>query len=432
MNYFLQCISCRAIYDGDEIRYRCECLGLLEVQQDSMSSLKKTVNKSIIDTRWRANEFPYQSGVWRYRELVLPVENKYIVSRCEGNTPLYSSGMDEKTGLRNIGEYANIDQLYLKHEGENPTGSFKDRGMTTGISQAKKLGTLAVACASTGNTSASLASYAALAQMKCFVFLPKGKISSSKLAQAIGYGAKVIQVEGDFDDAMKTVQSVCSKQNIYLLNSINPFRIEGQKTILFEILQQLRWKSPDWVVLPGGNLGNTSAIGKGLIELYQLGWIKKLPRVAVVQATGANPFYQSFKTGFKKTYTVKAETVASAIRIGNPVSFLKAQRIIERTHGVVEEVTDQEILNAKAIIDRSSIGCEPASASSIAGLKKLRKKNIIKKTDVVVGILTGHIMKDPDTTMMYHASLSQFGNSVLEVEKGTLEKKIEALLKESS
>lgn len=426
MSYFLQCIECQTIYDSDIVRYQCDCNGLLEVKLKNFSTLKKSVTHRTFDERLCSKELTNVSGVWRFRELVLPIEEKYIVSKPEGNTNLYEAGRSVKNGQRKIGEYVGVDTLYLKHEGENPTGSFKDRGMTTGISQAKKLKASAVACASTGNTSASLASYAAMAGMDCYIFIPEGKISYGKLAQSIAYAAVTIQIKGNFDMAMELVQRACNRLNIYLLNSINPYRIEGQKSIGFELLQQCEWNVPDWIVLPAGNLGNTSAIGKGLLELKELGIIKKLPRIASVQAHGANPFYQSFKTGFSKQYSFAPETVATAIRIGNPVSYSKAKRIIQELNGIVEEANDQQILNAKAVVDASGIGCEPASASSIAGLKKLVEQGVIKKSDVVACILTGNILKDTDTILKYHNDELKdikplIGNTIYQIEPDVTE-----------
>lgn len=394
MNLFFRCVSCDKKFDGSEIRYRCDCKEVLEVEENNFP-LNGRITGKLFDQRWGSTQFPYQSGVWRYKELFFPLDKKYIITRPEGNTNLYHAGKEQNGGLKKIGEFVGLSSFYLKHEGENPTGSFKDRGMTVGISYAKFLGVKAVACASTGNTSSSLASYAALAGIPCFVFLPKGKISTSKLAQSIAYGAVNIEIDGDFDLAMKTVEDVCTQFGIYLLNSINPIRIEGQKTIAFEILQQLNWKVPDWIVLPGGNLGNASAIGKGLSQLKEYGIINKLPRIAVIQAHGANPFYQSFKKNFSQKFTLDAETIATAIKIGNPVSFLRAKKVIIETNGIVEEVTDTEIWQAKKIIDASGIGCESASAATVAGMKKLVRKGIIKKDDIAVGILTGNILKDP-------------------------------------
>ncbi len=288
-----------------------------------------------------------RSGVWRYRELILPVPESAIVSRPEGNTGLYPVGLEHcdesRQGHRAIGQFAGLDRFFLKHEGENPTGSFKDRGMTVGVTMARLRGARAVACASTGNTSASLASYAAQAGMQGIVFLPAGQIAGGKLAQSLAYGATTVQIEGDFDAAMQLVEQVCNEMGIYLLNSLNPYRVEGQKAIGLEILQQLDWQAPDWLVLPAGNLGNTSAIGKAFRQAYQLGLIRHLPRIASIQASGANPFYRSFMQQFAQRERVHAETVATAIKIGDPVSYARARRVIEESNGIVEEVTDEEI-----------------------------------------------------------------------------------------
>src|SRR5205085_8993050 len=282
----------------------------------------------------------------------------------------------------------------VKREGENPTGSFKDRGMTVGVTRAQLLGARAVACGSTGNTSASLASYAAQVGMQGIVFLPAGDVAGGKLAQSLAYGATTVQIEGDFDDAMRLVEQVCNELGIYLLNSLNPFRIEGQKAIGFELLQQLDWESPDWLVLAAGNLGNTSAIGKAFRQAYQLSLISRMPRFASIQAAGANPFYRSFQQGFATRQPVQAQTVATAIKIGDPVSFTRARRVIEESNGLVEEVTDAEILAAKTIIDRSGLGCEPASAATLAGIRKLVERGVMKRDESVVGVLTGNLLKD--------------------------------------
>jgi len=269
--------------------------------------------------------------------------------------------------------------------------------MAVGVTMASLLGAQAVACASTGNTSASLASYAAQAGMRAIVFLPAGNVSAGKLAQSLAYGATTIQVDGDFDAAMRLVERVCDELGIYLLNSLNPYRVEGQKSIGFEILQQLNWQAPDWLVLPAGNLGNTSAIGKAFRQAYQLSLISHMPRFASIQAAGANPFYRSFRQGFAKREQVQAHTVATAIKIGDPVSYTRARRVIEESNGLVEEVTDEEILAAKTIIDRSGLGCEPASASTLAGIRKLVEGGVIKRGELVVGILTGNLLKDSQT-----------------------------------
>ncbi len=437
----LRCVECLALYPAIEVgqstlpvpRYRCDCGGVLDVEilfkhpdqqgrptQDMLFFDVETDALPTAGSAWRQlfderisgppiwttsidKHLLDASGVWRYRELILPVPSSYVISRPEGNTSLYPVGMENcgtgRIGHRQIGVYAGLDRFFLKHEGENPTGSFKDRGMTTGVTMAHVMGATAVACASTGNTSASLASYAAQAGMRGIVFLPAGKVAGGKLAQTLAYGATTVQIEGDFDDAMRLVESVCNELGIYLLNSLNPFRIEGQKGIGFEILQQLDWQAPDWLVLPAGNLGNTSAIGKAFRQAYQLGLIKQMPRIASIQAEGANPFYRSYTGKFAERFSVHAETVATAIKIGNPVSYTRARRVIEESDGIVESVTDAEILAAKAVIDRSGIGCEPASAASLAGARKLVERGIIKHDERVVGVLTGTLLKDSITGM---------------------------------
>ena len=392
MDVVLRCIDCGREY-GAEAIYECKCGGLLDVLYDSR---KVKVSREIFDSRTGSGEYPYQSGIWRFKELIHPlIKPKDIVSRPEGNTNLYSH--------KKISEYVGATKIKLKHEGENPTGSFKDRGMTVGVSEAKRLGMKVVACASTGNTSASLAAYASMAGMKCVVFVPEGKIAYGKLSQALAYGARVLQVKGVFDDAMRLVQESSRKLRMYLLNSVNPWRIEGQKSIMFELVQQYGWNPPDWVVVPAGNLGNTSAFGKAFEELKKLGLIKKVPRLAAIQATGANPLYRTWKRNSKNLLSVKhPETIATAIKIGNPVSWKKALRALKFTNGVVEQVTDQEIMDAKAIVDASGIGCEPASAASVAGTKKLVEAGLIKKDASVACIITGNILKDPEATVNYH------------------------------
>jgi threonine synthase len=394
------CAECGESYGLSEIRYRCDCGAPLDIEYTREPG--ETASKELFDARLGTSQQPYNSGVWRYRELLPSFANGNIVSRPEGNTNLYSSGADQQGGLRRIGQYAGIQRLFVKHEGENPTGSFKDRGMTVGVSQARAVGARAVACASTGNTSSSLASYAAQADIPCFVFVPEGKISSGKLSQTLAYGASTLQIEGDFDAAMRLVQEVCDTLGVYLVNSVNPFRIEGQKTIAFELLQQIGWEPPDWIVLPAGNLGNTSALGKALVEAHELGLISKMPRLASVQASGANPFYRSFVGGFEERYAMPADTLATAIKIGNPVSYERARRAILATRGVVTEASDAQILEAKAVIDRAGIGCEPASAASLAGAKKLVQEGIIRHDETVALVLTGHLLKDADTTFGYH------------------------------
>jgi threonine synthase len=409
----LSCINCEKKYKLNEIRYRCECGGLLELTRE-LDSVKANQLLGLWEKRRRAKRGIDSSGVWRYRELILDLPEKFIVSRQEGNTRLYDAGKSA--------EYAGIRNFLLKHEGENPTGSFKDRGMTCGMSAAKMLGAKIAACASTGNTSASMASYAAVAGMKALIFIPDGKIAYGKLAQALAYGGLTMQIEGDFDTAMELVQKICSELNIYLLNSINPFRIEGQKAICFETLQQLDWEVPDWFIVPGGNLGNSSALGKALMELHQIGVIKKIPRIAVIQADGANPLYKMWTTGNSFAPVKNPETIATAIKIGNPVSWEKALKAVKWSKGTVEQVSEQEIMDAKAIVDASGIGAEPASCCSVAGAKKLVEKGIISKNDFVVGILTGNILKDPDAVVSYHSGalrdkgiIANFANKPLKI-----------------
>lgn len=396
MPSILQCMDCSRQYPIDQVIYACEtCGGLLDVCHD-LEGQRVHLDRARFDQRLGTFEPPYNSGVWRYKELIYPdVPNAQIVSRPEGNTNLYSTP--------ELARWAGVRTLYLKHEGENPTGSFKDRGMTGGLTQARVLGMDRVACASTGNTSASLAAYAAWAGIEGIVFFQNKQIALGKLAQAIAYGAVCVQINADFDRNMELVREVADRLGVYVLNSVNPFRLEGQKSIMIETIQQLRWQAPDWIVCPGGNLGNSSAFGKALRELYDLGLIDRLPRLAIIQAEGANPLYRSFINGFQEQETVHAETIATAIKIGHPVNYAKAVRALRWTDGVVEQVSDQEIMDAKALIDRQGIGCEPASACSLAGTQKLVAKGIIKPQETVVGILTGHILKDPEATIRYHS-----------------------------
>jgi threonine synthase len=295
-----------------------------------------------------------------------------------------------------------MTHLWLKHEGHNPTGSFKDRGMTVGVTQARRIGARAVACASTGNTSASLAAYAAQAGLPALVLVPAGGVALGKLAQALAYGARTLLVRGDFDDCLRLVEEASARLGVYLLNSINPFRLEGQKTIVLELLQQLSWHPPDWIVLPAGNLGNTAAFGKALREAYAWGLISRMPRLAAIQAAGAAPFVRSFDEGFARRHTVKAQTVATAIRIGNPASYERAVRAIRETDGVVLAVEDADLLEAKAAVDRCGVGCEPASAASVAGLRALVRRGVIDPAEHVVAVLTGHLLKDPEILLRYH------------------------------
>ncbi|AAT43625.1 threonine synthase [Picrophilus oshimae] len=364
----LKCPVCGNEYDINRSNYLCDkCGNILEVIHE--------------------NDFVKENfrGVWRYKSIIHPgIDKRLIVTRGEGNTFVY--------GHENISSYSGIKNIKLKHEGENPTGSFKDRGMTVAVSEAMRLGYKKTLCASTGNTSASAASYSAMAGIENFVLIPDGKIAVNKLAQAYVYGSKIIKVPGNFDDAMGKLMNIISKNNnFYVLNSINPWRVEGQKTIAFEILEE---NEPDFIALPAGNLGNTTAIGKAIKEFHDLGLIKKIPRIVSVQAEGASPFYNLVNNHEGSLNPVNPETIASAIRIGNPVNWKKALKYIKFTKGIVEKVTDDEILNAKRIIDRSGIGCETASAASLAGVKKLSDAGIIDRNDEVFCILTGNVLKD--------------------------------------
>ena len=393
----LNCPVCDATQLGTSTRFRCACGAPLDIapltfplEPTSAAELRAT-----FAPRLGAVAGSARSGVWRYRELVAPLPEQAIITRAEGNTPLHQVGAAQASGgWRRIGEYAGVDWLALKHEGENPTGSFKDRGMTVGMSVARALGARAVACASTGNTSASLAAYAAQADLPALVFLPAGKVADGKLAQSIAYGARRVEVAGDFDEAMRQVETVADELGIYLLNSINPYRLAGQRSIGYEMLQQLDWQAPDWVVLPAGNLGNTSAIGAALIRAHELGLIARVPRVAAIQAAQAAPFYHSFVERWSPLVPVRAATRATAINIGAPVSYARARAVIEATNGVVAQVSDEEIFAAKAQIDRAGIGCEPASAASLAGVRRLRNGGVIAPDARVVAILTGHLLKD--------------------------------------
>ena len=389
MSEKLQCISCEQSYPTTSVRYHCDCGSLLTISRSVPWHQK--LKPADLTARLLSLDPLDQSGVWMFREAILSLPRASVITHPEGRTRLYTRSA--------LSSYAGVEQLSFKHEGENPTGSFKDRGMTVAVSQAKHLGLSAVACASTGNTSASLAAYAAHAGMRAVVFVPAGKISTSKLAQAIGYGAVCLAIEGDFDAAMSLVQDSAHQLGLYLVNSLNPMRLEGQKSIIFELLLQRQFRAPDWIVVPAGNLGNTSAFGKALLEAHAAGWISKVPRIASIQASGANPFFLSYKDHFSTGYKVKAATVATAIQIGAPVNYPKAKDVIIATQGVVAQVSDEQIMQAKGAIDRAGVGCEPASAATLAGVRELKAQGIIKSDDDIVCILTGHMLKDPDAVI---------------------------------
>lgn len=396
----LRCESCAAESNEKDSATSCgECGGLLSLESDAAAergdALRKTFDNRLTPSASARESDAGRSGVWRFRELVLPtISDADIVSQWEGNTPLLRRDA--------IGKWAGATALWLKHEGHNPTGSFKDRGMTVAVSNARRIGARAVSCASTGNTSASLAAYAALAGIPAIVLVPSGQIALGKLAQTLAYGARTLMVRGDFDACLRLAREASEKLGVYLVNSINPFRIAGQTTIVLDLLQQLDWQAPDWIVVPAGNLGNTAAFGVALRQARQTGLIDSSPRLAAVQAEGAAPFARSFQSGFAKREAVHAETVATAIRIGDPASFERGVRAIRENNGVVIDVPDAEILEAKAVIDASGVGCEPASAASVAGVRRLIRDGIISKGERVVAVLTGHILKDPGILIDYH------------------------------
>ncbi|MDR2202748.1 MAG: threonine synthase [Nitrososphaerota archaeon] len=383
---YQECINCHAKYGIEEVVYFCKkCKDILEVKIDmdkAVSVVKTGVYKNV------------PLSVWRYREFMSIHEATNVVTLSEGGTGLHRS--------RRLGEVLGLTDLWIKNEGENPTGSFKDRGMTVGVTKAVEVGAKHVICASTGNTSASLAAYAARADIRCTVLIPSGKIAYGKLSQAMIHGAKVLQVQGNFDEALDFVLKLAEKhRSIYLLNSINPFRIEGQKSLGYEICEQLDYNAPDRLIVPVGNAGNISAIWKGFTEFYKFGLISKLPKMTGIQAVGSAPIAKAIKGHSDKVVPVaEPETVATAIRIGAPVSWKKAINAINESYGTAETVTDEEILDAQKLLAQvEGIFVEPASAASIAGLKKLIRNGIINKDEKIVCVTTGHGLKDPDTAI---------------------------------
>jgi threonine synthase len=391
----LRCISCGDTPETAGQDFRCaHCGDLLEFVFPGRS-LDPHALKSLWLARKTSREALDQSGVWRFRELLPPIPAEHAITLREGNTPLYS--------LPRCARLVGLDDLRAKHQGMNPTASFKDTGMTFASSSARQSGFRWVACASTGNTSASMAAYAARGNMHSLVLIPEGKISWGKLSQSLDYGALTCQLRTDFDGCVRILNELVRQKPVYLLNSVNPYRIEGQKTAAIELLEQLGWEPPDHIVVPGGNLGNSSAIGKALLEMQELKLISRLPKLSIIQAQGANPFYRSVREfGGTKLESMTADTMATAIRIGNPASWKKALRVLQATGGEVEEVTELEIAEAKAEIGADGIGCEPASAVTLAGLKKFRQRGFVKPNQTVVLILTGHLLKDPDFTIKFH------------------------------
>jgi threonine synthase len=417
---FQRCIHphCGATADLAHTGFRCPaCGGLLDVAYD-WDRLRPPTSLKYFEAAWANRTHPLDfSGVWRFRDLLPFAPDDKIMTIGEGQTLCQRSDA--------IAAYVGLKpgRVFLQYEGMNPSGSFKDNGMTAAFTHAQMVGARRAACASTGNTSASLAVYcAATSLMRAVIFIGSGKISYGKLSQALEYGALTVQIAGDFDDALRRVQEVSKQLGIYLVNSVNPFRLEGQKTIMYRILEALRWEVPDWVVVPGGNLGNVSAFGKAFFELKELGLIDRTPRLAVINAAGADTFYQLYERNgvrwnggrpddrkidvylkYLDDADKRADTLASAIEINRPVNLPKALRALERCGGVVREATDQEILDAKAKIGAGGLGCEPASAASVAGLLKLVQEGVVSPDDRVACVLTGHVLKDPDATVAYHA-----------------------------
>jgi threonine synthase len=401
----LRCFGCGTRIAGADAQpdFRCSnCGDLFEVEYPGWVQRRgpDRPNPGALKWLWRerrmSGEALDQSGVWRFREL-LPILNSFgnAVTLREGNTPLYH--------LPRTAKSLGIDQLYAKHQGMNPTSSFKDTGMTAAMSVARERGFEWVACASTGNTSAAMAAYAARAGLRSLVLIPEGKIAWGKLSQAMDYGAVTCQLKTDFDGCLQVLIEIVRSAPIYLLNSVNPYRLEGQKTPAFEIAEAFDWNVPDHIIVPGGNLGNSSALGKGFRELHELGLVARMPRISVVQAAGANPLVRSFAASNGASIEpVEAHTRATAIRIGNPASWRKAARVIQDTHGWCIDVTEAEIAIAKAELGAEGLGCEPASAVTLAGLKKLRAQSLIASSDVVVLVLTGHTLKDADYTIDFH------------------------------
>lgn len=429
---YQKCInpSCGAEFDVSEVLVKCpKCGELLDIMYN-WDKIPVPKSLSEFGKRWATRDNPLdRSGVWRFRELLNFADDKDKVTIGEGQTILQKNDA--------VAQYVNLkpNGLFLEYEGMNPSGSFKDNGMTAAFTHATMVGTKSCACASTGNTSASMALYGHSCGMKCTVFVGSGRIAFGKLSQAMDYGAQTIQVLGDFDDCMKHVQDVCSKLGLYLLNSLNPFRLEGQKTIMYRIIEGLGWEVPDWIIVPGGNLGNSSAFGKAFGELKKLGLINKIPRVAIINSTGADTLTdlvnnkglkwnggnvdQKIIDEYYDDLTAKnfsPHTIASAIEISRPVNLKKCLRTIDITNGLVMAVPDEEIKDAKALIGKHGLGCEPASAATVAGLKHLVADGVIGSDERVACVLTGHLLKDPNLTVNYHKDKEGiFSNPPVEV-----------------
>ena len=421
----LRCFGCGAQIPGAQAlpNFRCvECGDLFEVEYPGWLQRKGNdrPNPGALKWLWRerraSSEAVDNSGVWRFREL-LPILDSFgnAVTLREGNTPLYH--------LHRASKALGIDQLFAKHQGMNPTGSFKDTGMTAAMSVARERGFNWVACASTGNTSAAMAAYAARAGLRSLVLIPEGKIAWGKLSQAMDYGAVTCQLKTDFDGCVTVLTEIVKQAPIYLLNSVNPYRLEGQKTPAFEIAEAFDWNVPDHLIVPGGNLANSSALGKGFRELRELGLVARVPKISVIQAVGANPLVRSLARDHGATFEpVEAHTRATAIRIGNPASWRKAARVIQETGGWCLDVTEAEIAVAKAELGSEGLGCEPASAVTLAGLKKMRARGDVGSGETVVLVLTGHTLKDADYTIDFHR-----GTLLREEEVTGMEAQIEPL-----
>jgi len=431
-SFHFRCIACGAPYDSADAGFRCPACGdLLEITSERWKRPSADDAAWDLKATWKqrrlSSKADDQSGVWRFREMLPALDEGHApVTLREGNTPLYR--------LTRCAEATGVSSLFAKHQGMNPTGSFKDVGMTVAASFARHSGARWVACASTGNTSASMAAYAARGGMHSLVLVPDGKVSWSKLSQALDYGALTCQLRTDFDGCLRLLQELVAQAPVYQLNSINPFRLEGQKTLAIEMMEQLDWQVPDHIIVPGGNLGNSSAIGKGLIEMRDAGLISRLPKLSVIQAEGANALVRTMReTGGQRLITVQAETRATAIRIGNPASWKKAIKVIEETGGACEQVSEAEIAQAKAEIGQEGIGCEPASAVTLAGLKKLVQQNFVNRGESVVLVLTGHVLKDPDYIMDFHRGelLKPFPDALqpLRREPVVLDANVSAILK---
>ena len=418
---YQQCINpvCRKTLTVHQVAFACpSCGDLLDVVYD-WNRLPVPSSLRDFEAKWSRKLDPLCfSGVWRFHELLPFAPPEMVVTIGEGQTLLQSANK--------VAEYAGLNpgRLYLQYEGMNPSGSFKDNGMTAAFTHARMVGARRVACASTGNTSAALSVYCSATPygFQAVIFIGSGKVAYGKLAQALDHGALTLQIEGDFDDAMARVREVAGRLNIYLMNSVNPFRLEGQKTIMYRVLESLGWEIPDWIVVPGGNLGNSSAFGKAFLELKHLGLIDRIPRLAVINASGARTLHElvgnqhlTWNDGLPDAQITrgyynamddsgsKADTIASAIEINRPVNLKKCLRALDACNGVVRSVTDQEIMDAKAQIAAGGLGCEPASAASVAGVRRLREEGVISADEQVVCILTAHQLKDPTATVAYHA-----------------------------